>query len=150
MTLEEIEAGLPWGLHDAYLERIEIDWLARRAVLRMRLMMSERQDLDQRAEVTVDGLVYCSIDPPEIDPAGGYEPTPAAGLWVKPAAGVSPYASGHPQPPAGCFVHYFFVSNWNRFIHICARSARLEWIEPTPVPARSGTRASFPGDTIDL
>ena len=81
MTLEEIENSLPWGLHDAYRERIEIDWLAQRAVLRVRLMLSEHQDLDQRAHVVVDGLVYCSIDP-EIDPARGYDPMPAAGLWL--------------------------------------------------------------------
>lgn len=29
-TLADIEADLPWGLHDAYLEAIELDWPKRR------------------------------------------------------------------------------------------------------------------------
>jgi hypothetical protein len=150
-TLSELEDTLPWGLHDAYIERIEIDWIGRRAVLGVRAMISERQDMDQRAKVILDGLVYCSIDPPEIDPARGYEATPADGLWVNSASGLaSTTATGHPAPPAGHFVHYFFVHNWNRSIHVCAESARLKWIEPTPVPARAGTRALYPGDQVSL
>ena len=27
-------------------------------------------------------------------------------------------------------LQWFFVHDWNRFIHICGKSARLEWIEP--------------------
>jgi len=61
----------PWGLHDAYLEGIVLDWLGARLELEVRLMMSEHQDMDQRACVTVTGLVYCAIDPPEIDPTRG-------------------------------------------------------------------------------
>jgi hypothetical protein len=87
MTFDELEATLPWGLHDAYLEGIVIDWPASQLELAVRVMMSEQQDMDQRAQVTVRGLVYCAIDPPEIDPERGYGPTPQLGLWIDTGAG---------------------------------------------------------------
>ena len=58
MTFDEIEATLPWGLHDAYLEGIVLDWLGGRLELTVRLMMNEHQNMDQRARITVSGLVY--------------------------------------------------------------------------------------------
>ena len=61
MTMADVEAALPWGLHDALLESIQIDWLNARASL-MCAMIAERQDLDRRGKVTVSGLVFCSID----------------------------------------------------------------------------------------
>jgi hypothetical protein len=73
MTLEELEATLPWGLHDAYLERLQIDWPEAKLVLDVRVMVTEHQDMDQRARITITGLVFCSVDPPEIDSAHGYE-----------------------------------------------------------------------------
>ncbi len=139
MTLDEIEDALPWGFHDAYLEQLEIDWSSGRAVLGLRLMMSEHQDMDQRAKVIVEGLHYCSV-PPLVQPDAG-------GLWLDTGAETKTL-SGHPPVPAGHFLHYFFVRESNQFIHICGRDARLEWIESAPVPARSGMRALFPGDTI--
>src|SRR4051794_3981013 len=109
----------------------------------MRLQMSEHQDLDQRARVIIEGLAYCSIEPPQIDPPH-YRPTPQQGLWVDSGEGVQ--SGDHPLLPDGCFIQWFFVRDWNRFIHICGKTAQLEWIEPTPVPARGNTRALFPGE----
>src|ERR1700722_316639 len=81
MNLAEIEAGLPWGLHDAYLEGIEIDWLTSTACLLVRVMMTERQDQDQRARITVSGLAFCAIDPP--DPRRrDKDSSVSRGLWL--------------------------------------------------------------------
>jgi hypothetical protein len=150
MTFQDVDASLPWGLHDAYLEGIALDWTRAQLELTVRLMMSEQQDMDQRACVTVRGLVYCAIDPPEIDPARGYEPVPEVGLWIDtgPATGGREAESRLPPTPAGCFVQWIFVHDWNRFIHICGREVSLAWLEPTPVASRAHTRALFPGDTI--
>jgi hypothetical protein len=49
VTLVDLARTLPWGLHDAYLEGLEVDWLHARVILTVRLMMSEHQDMDQRA-----------------------------------------------------------------------------------------------------
>jgi hypothetical protein len=150
-TLEAIEAALPWGLHDAYLERMEIDWVGQHLMLTVRVMISERQDMDQRALVTIAGLVFCAIDAPEIDPARGYEPCPPHGLWIDVGTGA---ANEHaratlPPTPNGCFLSWIFVQNWNRFIHVCAQDATMTWIDPAPVPARGTPRALYPGDETD-
>jgi hypothetical protein len=145
MTLEELEHLLPWGLHDAYVEQMNIDWIGASLILVVRIMMSENQDLDQRAEVILDGLVYVRIEGPE--PEGSA--SSAAGLWVQPDA-VPPERAPRdlPPPPAGSFVHQFHVSQWNRSFFVCARSAALRWLEPEPAAARAETRALFPGSSI--
>jgi len=150
MTFDEIEGTLPWGLHDAYLEGIILDWLGARLELKLRLMMSEHQDMDQRACVTVTGLVYCAIDPPEIDPKRGYVAIPEHGLWIDTGAGAvtTGAESRLPETPAGCFLQWIFVHDWNRCIHICGKDASLSWLEPVPVPLRALTRALFPGDIV--
>ncbi|MBX3251757.1 MAG: hypothetical protein KF901_31555 [Myxococcales bacterium] len=150
MTFDEIEATLPWGLHDAYLEGITLDWLAARLELQVRLMMSEHQDMDQRASITVTGLVYCAIDPPEIDPARGHPAIPEHGLWIDTGTGAITTGGEArlPAPPTGCFLQWIFVHDWNGCIHICGRDAILSWLEPAPVPSRALTRAHFPGDIV--
>lgn len=149
MKLSEIEEQLPWGLHDAYLERLELDWLRKVLVMDVRLMMNDRQDMDQRAQIKVTGLVYCTIEPPIIDPTKGYEAMPEGGLWIVSEEGASNKATNLPETPDGCFMHHLLVSNWNfRAINICGKDASLSWIELEPVSARSNTRALFPGDEI--
>ncbi len=149
MTLSELAEGLPWGLHDAYLEALSIDWTRATASLTMRLMISERQDQERRARIDLSGLVFCSLEPPEIDPDRGYAPTPPEGLWLSDAEGAAPGAAAAlPGIPDGCFLHWLFVKNWNRFIHVCAKDASLTWLDAARVGARAETRAHFPGDEI--
>jgi hypothetical protein len=148
MNLEDLEATLPWGLHDAYLERIEIDWPKAELVLDVRVMITEHQEMDQRARISVTGLVFCAMDPPEIDPARGYDPTAEHGLWIACGTGAAndDARSRLPKTPGGCFLHWIFVRQWNRFIHICGQSAELTWLETAPVSSRTATRAAFPGE----
>ena len=150
MTLSGIEDTLPWGLHDACLEALAIDWPNAKLTLTVRLMMTEHQDMDQRARVIVTGLVFCAIDPPEIDASRGYEPAPKMGLWIGAGEGAANDEARKRLPaiPDGCFLHWLFVHGWNRFIHLCGRGAELEWIEPEPVASRAATRALFPGDSV--
>jgi hypothetical protein len=150
VNISDIEASLPWGLHDSYLEAIEIDWPKARLTLTVRVMMSENQDMDQRAKVVLSGLAFCTFDPPEIDATHGYEPTPACGLWVDTGKGAANADAKRrlPAVPEGGFLHWFFVHQWNSFIHVCARDAKLIWLEAAPAPARAETRAMFPGDEI--
>jgi hypothetical protein len=71
VTLVELAGTLPWGLHDAYIEALDIDWLTARLTLTVRVMITEHQDMDQRARIILGGLVFCSVEPPEIsDPRG--------------------------------------------------------------------------------
>ena len=150
MNIATIEASLPWGLHDAYLEGLDIDWSSATLTLRVRVMMSERQDLDQRAIITITGLAFCAIDAPQIDRSRGYEPTPDGGLWIDSGEGpANDQAKAKlPKTPDGCFLHWFFVQPWNRFIHVSGRNAALAWSEEAPVPSRTSKRALFAGDAI--
>lgn len=68
MNIAEIEASLPWGLHDALLQSIAIDWPKAKLTLAVRVKTSEHQDFDRACEIQIDALVFCSIDAPEIDP----------------------------------------------------------------------------------
>jgi hypothetical protein len=150
VTLSSIEASLPWGLHDSYLESLALDWPNATLTMTVRVMITKHQDMDRRASIKVTGLVFCSIDAPTIDPARGYEPTPPEGLWIDTGAGpANEEAKARlPKTPEGYFLHWFFVSQWNRFIHICGRNAELTWLEDAPVASRSASRALFPGETV--
>jgi hypothetical protein len=149
MTLRELADGLRWGLHDAYLEALAIDWPHATASLTVRFMMSESQDEERRGRIDLNGLVFCSVDAPEIAPERGYTPTPAHGLWISDGEGSAPGAQAAlPFIPDGCFLHWLFVNDWNRFIHVCARDVSLTWLDEKPVAARAATRALFAGDEI--
>jgi hypothetical protein len=147
MTLDEIEQQLPWGLHDALLLRLSVDWTRAELVLDVRLMITERQDMDQLARIVVTGLVFCAVDAPEIDPARGYVPTSPTGLRIDAGPGAARGAS-LPAVPEGCFLQWIFVSDWNRYIHVCGREAALAWLEDAPQPSGAGGRALFPGDEV--
>ena len=146
-TIADLEAPLPWGLHDAHLEAVEIDWPAARMTLAVRVAFGEHQEEDRRAKITVDGLLFCTMDPPRIDQ--GYEPVPESGLWIDVGEGPVKHSSTVLPPiPPGFFLCHLFVQSWNSFIHVCGKNARLEWLEPHSVPSRSTTRALFAGDEI--
>ncbi len=146
--MSELIQQLPWGLHDAYLETLSVDWQRATASLSLRLMISQSQDQERRARIDLSGLAFCSVEPPVIDPAGGYNPTPAQGLWIDAGPGPAPGATvALPAVPEGCFLHWLFVKDWNRFIHLCARKASLAWLSE-PGPASAETRALYPGDKI--
>jgi hypothetical protein len=144
-SIADLEATLPWGFHDAYLEGLEVDYATAVLVLRVRVMLSERQDVDRRAVLRVHGLVFCSIDPPELGEHTS-ELSPDRGLWIGSGAGAAGDARALPAVPEGCFLHWFYVEPWNRFIHVCGRRAELDWTEEAPMPARGRRRAHFPGD----
>jgi hypothetical protein len=96
--------------------------------------MSEDQGLWQRAKLLVSGLVFCAVQAPEIDAARHYAATPANGLRVDAGEGAGTRLVELPNVPDGCFLHWFFVQSWNRFIHVCGRHAELVWLETTPQP----------------
>jgi hypothetical protein len=132
-TLAELEKQLPWGFHDAYLEGVTIDWLGQTLTLVMRFPMNKAQDVERRAQVTVSGLFFCSIEPLSLGD-DNYDHIPYEGLWIDAREGPAEKATGLPPIPAGVFLHHVWVRSWNyRTIHIAGRDARLEWLgEETP------------------
>jgi hypothetical protein len=143
MTLDELDQKLPNGFHDAQIFSIEIDYAAGAAKFSLGLLVGWPEDPEpereryQKAELFLTGQCFCSIDPPF--PTYSFIPD-----------GRPIYVSGDPaQPdhlpalrelsakfPPGTWCYRFFVHDWNGFIQIAARDARVTWVGEVPKHAR--------------
>jgi hypothetical protein len=133
MTLQEIENSLPNGLHDAQVRRVEIDYEKR--IVKFSLLLwtgdlsSEEETVRetyQEGELTIKDFIYCVIEPP--DPtypyAGASTITIGAG-----SATEEPIKTQTALPselPEGAFAYWFFVNEWNSFLHIAGMDARIQ------------------------
>ena len=133
MTLTEIEDNLPNGLHDAEVERIEIDYEKKRAKFTLLLWTGDLssqdesvQESSQEADLTLTGLIYCIIEPP--DP--NYSFLKASPITIGAGSATEdPIKTETILPknfPDGAFAYWFFVHEWNSFIHIAAMDASIE------------------------
>jgi hypothetical protein len=133
MTLKEIEADLPNGLHDAQIKRIEIDYEKRTAKFSLLLwtgdLSSEDESLREtyeEGELIIKDFIYCIIEPP--DPT--YPHSSASPITI--SAGSTTEQTINPQPkvrlesPEGAFAYWFFVREWNSFIHIAGMDASMQ------------------------
>ncbi len=141
MQLVELEYSLPNGFHDALLEGIEVDYIAQKALMRMQLHVGDpdgatedEREAYKRAELDLSGVLYFVIDAP--DPKYSY--SKKGELWLD--AGDARVGRGSvraaPAPPIpvehlpdGASAYWFFVGNWNSFIHVAAMSANLRWVQ---------------------
>lgn len=135
MTFDELERSLPNGFHDAEVSRIAIDYCAGSLVLNADFWIGDldasepaRREERRHGVLTVDGLVFCAIEAP--DPG---VPLVAGGGPVT-ASGDSPDSNSGPSQgrliarlPPGTSCYRLFISEWNAFIYIAARTVRLEW-----------------------
>jgi hypothetical protein len=147
---ESVEGQLPWGFHDALLVRVGIDWVQASLKMDLRVATTEKQDEDRLGQLTFGDLVFCAIDAPELDEARGYVAMRDDGLRVSCGEGV-----GHesrrdtiPAIPTGAFLRWFFVQDWNRFIHVCAKHVQFTWLEETSRPRAPNRQAHFAGEDI--
>ena len=145
VTLHELEHTLPWGLHDADLLRLEVDWQRQQLTLDVRLQIGERQETSQRARLVIGGLRYLSISPPRT-----LEEDEQALPWIDAGQGFAraEAQSTHPPAPAGHFIHWLHFRETGQDVHLCAREASLTWIDPEPVVASPGHGFLLPGDEI--
>lgn len=129
LVIEEIERKLPNGFHDATVKRIEIDLLNRTLKIDIDIDISDVGDAEiksRSATLNVMDLVFCAIEPPR---ELGYFNLETRGAWVAYSSSEKPknFQTDIPSPlPAGAFEHYFFISEWNSFIVIVAKGAKLE------------------------
>ena len=131
-TLQDLEQSLPNGFHDALIRACHVDFAARTASFDLDVWTGdlESPDSDVReryaaATLLLDELAFCELQPP--DPTYPFQK--AAPLRVD----LSEPDASHPVIkilPTGTFAGRFFVMNWNAFIYIAARHARLEWASP--------------------
>ena len=72
MTFDEVAASLPNGIHDAELQRFEMDYVHR--TLRFDLVIwignmddSQRLELYRPARLTLDDVAFLVIEPPDVN-----------------------------------------------------------------------------------
>ena len=126
MTLEQLEATLPNGLHDSLILALTIDYVASEARFSLDVDTSDETHETQRpAQMILSGLVFCVIDPPD----SRYVLDLVEPLWIDagPFPGLRSLPPSLPPLPEGVFGHYFFLQHLNCFIYVAARDARLEW-----------------------
>jgi hypothetical protein len=126
MTLEEIDLSLPNGFHDSSIVSVRLDYVQRTAEIDLKIHVSgpddENKEKYQPATLFISGLVYFVIEPPGPPNIAHAEPSRVDGGSSELEQAAYPL----PKPlPDGAFTYWFFVSNWNSFIHIAALSADL-------------------------
>jgi hypothetical protein len=118
--LEAAVDDFPNGLHDALVERFEIDWAHARLTFDVRInVTSDPSPTYRRARFVVEGLVDCAIG------AAAYHDERGP-LWIVEGVDASP--DGFARTPPGHFFHSFFDTSRNRYIYICGRSATCAWL----------------------
>lgn len=129
MTLEEIEQSLPNGFHDAQIVSIALDYVRREAKFELEVLFSdsEKEEAEsyRAATLTLSRFLYCVIEAPDskypyqvgkalwVDTGSTYEATQLSSVQL-------------PDPPEGAFAIWFFVNDWNSFIHVAAFDAEIE------------------------
>jgi len=138
MTLQEIENKLPNGLHDAQLLWFTLDLARCTLTLEVEVEGSEPEtgeaagDLT-RAKITVTGLCYFKLDPPDV--LNPY----AIGTATLIDTGDDPVEKGLVEDevasklPRGSFLHWIYLNGWNAIMVIGGKEARLELEQGTAV-----------------
>lgn len=134
MTLEEIEQTLPNGFHDSSINGVHVDYAQRTAEMDMEICVSGPESAAEEyrpVRLLISGLLYFVIEPPDYPYSSHTEPALVDGGSQELPQSVSRL----PKPlPAGAFTYWFFVNDWNSFIHVAALHAEL--VAPTSGPTQ--------------
>ena len=140
MTIDELDAFLPNGLHDAKLGKVAIDFTERTVRLDLNIWVGdeEKREAYRSAEVTLSGLLFWVSEPPDPHyPFGSPRP-----LWID--AGPLTDKLPEKQPalppiPPGAFANWIYVRDWNAFIYVAAEDANLTWLDDRTIPETAAT-----------
>ncbi|MES2569002.1 MAG: hypothetical protein V4710_02985 [Verrucomicrobiota bacterium] len=127
MNIQQLEATLAGGFHDALLHSYSVDLIRRMAVFRLELCVGDPEspeesirELRQKAELKLMGLEYLSVDAP--DPNYGREAP-----WQIDLCDADPQFIARFPPPENGFAARFYSSDTNAFIHFAALSAEIAY-----------------------
>lgn len=131
MNLDQLEADLPNGLHDALLRAFFSDAGERRAEFVLDVWLGDlhsRETSDRerrrRARLELLGLTYLVLDEPD----RSQTLAPLSPVQIDACAADDDPERAR-QVPDGGFAGRFFVTEWNSFIHFAALEARLSWVD---------------------
>ena len=135
-SLRELSYDLPNAFHDSELESLTVNYALNNAELVLQLHVGdmhaatqEEREAYSRAKLHLTDLVYFVIDPP----GPGHEPPEAGTLWVHDEGDAREESERDDLKPKGdlpddAFAYWFYVDQWNSFIHVAAKGASLEWL----------------------
>jgi hypothetical protein len=138
MTLQDIENKLPNGLHDAQLLWLTLDLARSTLTLEVEVDGSasetgEEEGEPTRAKITVTGLCYFKLDPPDV--LNPY----AIGTATLIDTGDDPVQKGLVENevatklPRGSFLHWIYLNGWNSIMVVGGKEAQLEVEQGTAV-----------------
>ncbi len=155
MTFEQLSESLPNGLHDAEWRGISIDYAQQTLTMDLVIWVGSMDDPPETREayregrITVSGLLFCIMEPPEptsnyrrelltgadcptIDdvPTRKYSATELSAEWAARVNSVASSTELLKTLPQSAFVHTLFVFDWNSCVHIAATDAELKWMGP--------------------
>jgi len=125
MNLIEIDKSLPFGFHDAVLNKIDIDYEKGEAVFDLEIINDPDTWEYRRGKLFLYGLVFLVVEPPD-DRSGFNDKV----LYI----GSGPITDLNEKQknslpvqhlPEGAFVHWFYISAWNSFIFFSALTAEF-------------------------
>jgi hypothetical protein len=148
MTLEQVADSLPNGFHDAQVEELVWNFQTSSASFSMQLWVAEDEDFEQKklevyrpARLQVTDIVFMAFDPPSAE--GPYPTQWKPGYDALIIDGMKTEQKWFPPLPAlvnrmsaGTEVYSFYVNDWNSFIHIAAKEAKLTWLGERTTRAR--------------
>lgn len=140
MTLEELEGTLPNGLHDAEVRRISVDYVERLLMIDLEVWVGDMDDPPERREaykkgrLEVSGLQFFVLESPDAHyPYRTPSRLTIDGCDVRENLNSDLMASLPPE----AFFRSLWVNEWNRFIHIAAKDAKIVWLDDGAVNYRT-------------
>ena len=142
MTVDDIEAGFPWGFHDADLRGFGVDLAARTATFDLDVPVDERQTKMRSGQLTVAGVQFVTVSPPMND-------SNSEALWIDSFEGRWT-ADNTTLPPLaeGVFLHTFFRKEAGSVIYIAAREAAFHWTGDEFAAGSERPTLYFPGEDL--
>lgn len=131
-TIEELEATLPNGLHDARLLQLTIDYATRQVVMALDVVVNDERKPEYReGSLHLTGVHFLVIDPPGTNATlSSSRPSMIETGAGQPSTSVIDL----PSAPPGYFLQWFFVYDWNAFIRVVAKDAYFRWSSINAIP----------------
>lgn len=128
MSIEAIIQSLPNGFHDSEMKAISINYFEKIIKINLIVLLDDRKDSSSSrkpAELVINDFAFCVIDTPD----SSYPYLKSKGLTIDIGIG-QPSTSEIKLPPyeKSQILFWIWVEEWNGFIRIAAKDAKLNWI----------------------
>jgi len=140
MTLEELENTLPNGLHDAEVQRLDVDYAQRKVTFELAVWVGDMGDPPEKREayksgrLEITGLIFLVMEPP--DPRYPFRISSKLtidGTDARKSLDVELLAT----LPADSFFRSLWVNQWNACLHVAAKHAEMTWLNDGAITYRT-------------